>query len=472
MTTLAISNRVPALAWGFWLLLAWPLLSGEESSLGLLAWLVLGIGLPLLWRNGEPPILLLLLVVPWLQASAFIFKANLSGVPLYRLDHIGGDIEQATALSLWSLLFMSIGLRFAAGPWQLSRVQAARDHLLSQPPARWIQLYLTSWVVLFVLANGLRYVPGMLQLAVALDACRWVFFGAMTWAVFGTPSGGRLIWALAFAAELVYGLTGFFSSFKTVVLVTLLFLSVSSLRIGPLRAVMLTIVAVLMLSLGVLWSTVKQDYRVAMSGFSGNQSSELSVAERLTLFTDMVGSLKSDQLMDGASAMLDRLSYVEFFGRVLNVVPAYLPHEDGALWADAYLRPLMPRLLFPEKGVIDDTERTMQYTLIDMAQNTSSTSISLGWVAEAYIDFGVPGMFLLALLLGATLGGIHRLLGTMRLGRGIWGVAMATAVLLPAIFIETSITKLAGGLVAMLLTAWLLLKFGLPRLAPWAVPRD
>ncbi len=48
-------------------------------------------------------------------------------------------------------------------------------------------------------------------------------------------------------------------------------------------------------------------------------------------------------------AIIDRIAYVDMFAVVLDMVPAYIPHENGALWWDALSRPFMPRMFFPEK---------------------------------------------------------------------------------------------------------------------------
>ena len=83
-------------------------------------------------------------------------------------------------------------------------------------------LYAAAWVGLLLFETLLRFLPGLTQLAIALDGCRWAFFGAMTWATFAAPDRTRHYWVAAFAMELLYGISGYFSSFKTVFIVSLL----------------------------------------------------------------------------------------------------------------------------------------------------------------------------------------------------------------------------------------------------------
>ena len=125
--------------------------------------------------------------------------------------------------------------------------------------------------------------------------------------------------------------------------------------------------------------------------------------------------------------MLDRLSYVDFFAVVLDTVPSQLPHENGALWLDAITRPFMPRLFFPAKAIIDDSERTNYYTGLAVAGSEEGTSISLGYVAESYIDFGAPLMMVPIFGLGLVLGGFYRKMLTLDRPRALLGMSLATA---------------------------------------------
>jgi hypothetical protein len=106
---------------------------------------------------------------------------------------------------------------------------------------------------------------------------------------------------------------------------------------------------------------------------------------------------------------------------------------------------LTPRLLFPNKASIDDSARTEKYTGVQVSGTEQGTSISLGYVAESYIDFGVKGMFAPILLLGLFYGLIYRFFADHQRYR-VLGFAMATAILVfGAYTIETSNIKLLGG---------------------------
>jgi hypothetical protein len=125
-----------------------------------------------------------------------------------------------------------------------------------------------------------------------------------------------------------------------------------------------------------------------------------------------------------------------------------MPYEHGALWRDAIQRVFMPRLLFPGKPGIDDSQETAKYTGLAVAGQEQGTSIGLGYMAESYIDFGWLGMFIPIFLLGVFYGTIYRLFGYRQQNR-LFAMGCAVAILVfGAYTIETSNTKLVGGNVA------------------------
>ncbi len=68
----------------------------------------------------------------------------------------------------------------------------------------------------------------------------------------------------------------------------------------------------------------------------------------------------------------------------------------------------MPRFLFPDKPVLDDSERTRTYTGMNVAGMEQGTSIGIGYIGESYVDFGPVKMFAPIFLLGLLYGLIYR----------------------------------------------------------------
>jgi hypothetical protein len=272
----------------------------------------------------------------------------------------------------------------------------------------------------------------------------------------------------AFLLELAAALGSYFAEFKTVFFITFFAALASGTRISPKALLGAGVVTVLVIALAIVWTAVKVDYRTFVSGGQAAQIVTVDYTTRLAKFFELAANLDIEELTNAADQLLRRLTYVEYFGVVLVNVPAHLPHTEGAILWDAITRPFMPRLLFADKDVIDDTTRTNLYTG-GLGGSSEGTSISLGYIAEAYIDFGTFGMFAALAPIGVFYGAIYRILLHWRASRGLLGIAMATAVLTSVGALENSFTKVFGGVIVCLLVVGVITVFIVPRWAPWLV---
>jgi hypothetical protein len=428
--------------------------------------LVLIIGSALLWRPGETPLLLFAFVFPWLQASVAIFYSNWLGIGVGDFASFSSDMPTAVFLSLAGLLTVAAGMRLGAGSWRWEDAYGFRKQVFEVPFKKWLQLYIIGWVASCAFLSFAYWViPGLLQLMLGLVAIKWALFFMLAYAVFTGAPRGKFWFAIVFIVELLSGIGGYFSDFKVVLFVTVFaaFASGRRLTLGALAG--LVSLGTLLLGFGIVWQTVKGDFRRYVSGGAAAQIVTVDYLTRMEKLAELVGALNADKLALGVDDFLRRVSYVEYFGAVLTYVPSVEPHQHGAILWDAVSRPLMPRLFFAEKTVIDDTARTNLYTG-GMAGDSEATSISLGYVAESYIDFGYVGMFAELLLIGVFFGLVYRALVRWKSSRGLLGSALATAVLVGACSLDSSFTKTFGGIIASLLVAWAFAKFFVPRWLP------
>jgi hypothetical protein len=440
---------------------------GELPVTSLYASLVMWVGLWLLWRPGESPILLFVFGYQWLQASITLFRANIGGYDWGELSAFRGDIEAATYLSLTGLLALAVGMRWGVGRWRAGPAQAAREAALRYDMVRWFQLYLLAFVVSMVAAAAARFVPALAQPLLALGALKWAFFFVLTYAAFLRPIGHQKLWSIAFGLELLLGFGGYFSSFKVVLIFTLLGIVAVSIRWTPRKVFVLTMLGAVSLSFGIMWTAAKTDYREFVSGGQSAQVVTVDYATSVSKLGELVLDLDAERLADATEDFANRLSYVDFFGATLRHVPAVISHTHGELWLDAIIRPFTPRALFPEKTAIHDSARTRKYTGVMVAGVSQGTSISIGYMGESYIDFGVPGMFFPVFAFGWLLGRSYRWLVVNAASRGLLGMGLASAALFGATYLESSITKVFGGLIAALLVAWLLNLFVFPTHLKW-----
>ena len=447
----------------FWLLIPLTLLgvTGINSGLALVAVVVLWLGLHLLWRKNISPILFFVFAYQWLQASVLIFKANYEGISIASLHTFNGQMTQAIILSLISLSFLALGMRQGIGRGSLVNVAMLRAQVVEKPPEYWFKVFALFWIISILAPIGSTLIPGLRQVFLAFTGLKWAFFWVFTYAIFNRGNTPRKLWWIVFFSELVLSFGGFFSDFKTILIVTLLAVIPAGVRLRPARLMGLVGLIAIALYLGVVWTAVKDDYRRFLNKGENAQVVLVGINERYTYLTNAITDLDSTTMRLAFDNMLDRISYIGFFALVLDEVPARMDHEYGAVWGDAMLRPFMPRIIFSGKSAINDSDFTSKYTGGNVVgEGDQATSISIGYIGESYIDFGHYLMMAPIFLLGLIYGKFYKWMCNYRNVQGVIGMGLATSVLLPAAVLETSITKLVGGLVVSALVAWLVARLG------------
>ena len=196
-----------------------------------------------------------------------------------------------------------------------------------------------------------------------------------------------------------------------------------------------------------------------LSGGTDSQQAELNFGDKASKLWDSTTNFSMEQFDAGVRDMLTRISYVDYFVATLQTVPQEVSYENGALWGDTLKRIVTPRLLFPDKSRIEDSERTNFYTGSRVAGAESNTSIGIGYMGESYIDFGPIYMFLPILLLGLFYGLIYRYFIARKNFRAV-GFALGTALLLVVHQdFGASNAKIVGGMVTALIITVPLFEF-------------
>lgn len=437
-----------------------------NPALSAMAIAVLALGSALLWRPSESPILLFVFGFQWLQASAYLLQAGWQGLTVSQAAPYSGNVEAAIALSLCGIFVLAVGMRIGAGEWQEKYGRSARAVAQSRPVRAWFQLYVLAAIAAFFAQTFAWLAPGLTQPLLAVAVLKWAFYWMLAYASF-VQSRSKIYLLGAFVFEFGLGFGAFFSDFKTVIFFTLFALVAANVRTSPRMVASIGALAALLLVLATVWTVIKPSYREFVNRGQASQIVTIGYGERLAKILELTSDLDAKSMSEGASLMIGRLSYVEIFGLVLDYVPRSVPYEDGALWLDAISRPFMPRLFFPDKGIIDDSERTNKYTGLSFAGADRGTSISIGYLGESYIDFGEIGMMVPVFFLGLLYGRIYRSMLEAPYSRGILGMAMASAILFVGCFLESSITKVFGGLIISVLAAWVVTRFIATRWIPW-----
>ena len=440
---------------------------GPNLELTTLASVTLATGVFLLWRPGQPPILLYIFLVGWLQASMVVFQATLDGIPVSEFSRYHGDEARAVFLTELAVVAMAVGMKLGAGAFKPSFIPALRAAALSLPLRRWFVAYAASAAVATAARLAATHAPGLSQILGGLAALHWAFFFTLAFAFFVRRAYRAPYFYLAFAWEFMTGIGGYFSDFKVVFIVSLLALVASGVRITTRFVALSVAVAFAGGVVMVAWTAIKPTYRIFVSGGERAQIVTVGYGERVEKLAELAGGLDGKTMGEGVNTLMRRIGYVDFFSLVLDNVPSVVPHQHGAITMDAISRPFTPRILFPGKSVINDSERTRLFTGVAVAGAEQGASISIGWPGELYIDFGAWLMIPAAVGLGLCFGLVQRFFLHWRWSRGLLGMAVSIALLLGAAAVETSLTKMLGGLAASFIAAWLVIRFIPRRVRPW-----
>jgi hypothetical protein len=419
----------------------------------------------LLWRTGEPPVLMFVASFQAIQVVVPVITANLAEKTLQQVFN-GPELSWALYWGSLAILSLAYGMKLGLGNrFCLNLAELESDSHFLNP-----QRLAIAYVVTFVISSSVRSVafaqPGLTQFLLPIASFRWFVIFLITWGSF-REHRLRLLAITIVVLEIVIGMTGFFSEFKTILFLLLIVYGGSKPQISSLLRPQVLVVISLLLGLTVYWQIIKEDYRSYVNNGTSTQSVQVSLDERLAYHSKAVGKISTENIDTGLESGLSRLGYLEFFARSMRTVPSIVPHQDGKLWFEVLPHVLMPRFFFPDKPVINDSDRTNLFTDRRVAGADRGTSISIGYVGESYIDFGVPGMLLPVLALGSFWGWIYRWLTSCG-SRPLLSLAAATTLLLNvAILFESSNLKIVGAATSTMLLYWLFLRYGSDRAWNW-----
>ena len=216
-----------------------------------------------------------------------------------------------------------------------------------------------------------------------------------------------------------------------------------------------------------VWTVIKPSYREFVSQGTRSQTVGVDIGQSLAEVDRLSGVLDADKVVNGFVGAALRISYVEIPSYVMQRVPDILPYQYGALWGEAIYEVLTPRLLFPGKPILpSDSVRTNRYT--GKNYETVGTSVSMGYLIESYIDFGVLG----ALFIPFVLGMLYSLIAQHILKLGgrydlTFCIAALIVLFLPVQQFEISNIKLFPGMLWNWIVCSIVVWVVWPRVRPW-----
>lgn len=397
------------------------------------------------WRLA-PPVLAWLIAINMLVIWADIAQIELNNIGWTAIGVVA-NLPDAIVRSSCAIAFLAIGMRCGLFLGRrmfgyrrdVTQVQAAN----APYSAKRILLVYVAFLPVSVLVGLIgQAAPGLSQPAHALGLINFALIYLLAATVFET---GRDAYLLVFVivVEIVTGSIGGWASYKEGFFVVMIALATTSRRFSFQQVgVALTGLAA-MLYISLAWTAVKKEFRSRIVGSDAGTT--------LAWLADKYFGGEID-FARAAVDLLERVGYNKFYAMILNANTESL---EG-IYYRALLHIVTPRAFFPDKAVLDDSAETARALGWSIAEDTS---IGLGYVAQAHIDFGFPGLLAPMILLGALVGAIYAYFQS-RPAPPLIREAFAVACLFNALRFEANIDKQLGGLIWAFLMLALVLRFG------------
>jgi hypothetical protein len=344
----------------------------------------------------KPSVFFIILLYHFIQISAGIWQAN----------YLELDINYRSPSHQDAVLASFIGLLFLFGPiayYQNKLPKLSLTVLKKHADALNLQNTFKAYVVSFFVINALVgvafFVSGLTQVIFSLANIKWFLFLLFGFQVILKNRMRKEFYAFA-VLEFALGFFSYFSEFKTILffLACLFLCLLTSVKI---KAVLTSVFALIFLVFaGILWTGVKGEYRQFLNKGSKSQSVQVERGEALDKLVELSEKQGLGGFESSTRAFLDRLQYTYHFAKTMDRVPKEIPYQNGTNWGNTIAFVTTPRILNANKGVYDASLKASKYTGIQYMGVKRGVSVSLGYFADCYIDFGYIFMFVPLLILG------------------------------------------------------------------------
>ena len=327
----------------------------------------------------------------WMEGTLGLFYLRLTGREVQAVS--GSDYRPMVMIALGCVLAMSAGIRLGL------MLRKPPDPNVPRPGfavslGLLVIIYVSTVFLEGTLATIAPDYPSIRQIIMTFDSARLGVLFLILRRLCAPPPRFGLVAAVV-SLEVVLGITGFFAGFREpIVLAVLAMLEVFD-RKNTRHWAAMGVATVAISALGVLWMGIRSDYRreyVQVDQFQGDRGARVDRVQDLTS-----SFMKTDQegLLRATDQLVDRMWPIFYPALALHRVPSVLPHTNGAILLAALTHVVTPRVFFPDKGELpSDSEEVRKYAGVHVAGKEANTSIAFGYAGEAYIDFGLPWMFL------------------------------------------------------------------------------
>jgi hypothetical protein len=361
------------------------------------------VGLRYVLREPGPPIVAAAFSNQWLQVTAGLMYFALSGRTIFEMRT--PVYRPMVLIGLGCVAVLFTGFYLAAG-FRRGRPPRDKPRLLPWTTNQIAAIYGVTVAGSGVLTELAWSTSGLTQAILVFSRVRYVLlFLLITRLVRPTP---RWMWILGILTlETGLGFAGFFADFREPLVIAAIAVLGAMDRRQPKTWIVIGSLALLAVSSGLIWTAIKPVLRK-------NYIAYASRSERLNAVFGVTGGAFGrgwEVWKYEGDSMVSRIWAVYFPALALTRVPSVLPHENGAIMKGAIENVVTPRLLFPNKPALpSQSDEVRKYAGVWVGGRETNTSYAFGYAGEAYVDFGLPLMFLPIFVFGGMLGFAYRFL--------------------------------------------------------------
>jgi hypothetical protein len=416
----------------------------------------------LCWFRYQPPVLLFILVYHWVQVFFTVLIVNYTGNDI---NYNSSNAGVAVILCLIGILIMTI----------VFRVQSKKIKFATFPNMKKAAEELSStnvlilYIIFYVLTNFLNSIAfslsGFTQIIFSFMQLKWALFSLF--ALICIIKREKYIFlAVIIAFEFISGLYSYFSTFKDVLFYIILIVFTFIAHIKFKHFISAFILSTALFAMAVYWQSLKSDYRAYLRQDVQEQVINVSQSEAFDKLLELSDRRGWYEFNATILTVLTRIGYTYHFQLVLDRIPSRMQHTDGALWLSNLEFVFTPRLLNPNKPVLDASTKTNKYAGTGYATAAMGASFSLGYFVEGYIDFGIWGMFFPILIISFILGFFYRYFLTSASTNLLLNYSLSYSIFIPFFSLESDAIFFVGRLAITIIT-FFLLKYALIR---WSLP--
>ncbi|HYF31982.1 MAG TPA: hypothetical protein VD993_12755 [Chitinophagaceae bacterium] len=417
----------------------------------------------LLWFQRHPGIIMFAFFMQWVQVVGFVWWMMSLG---FEVDRVSPNAPLAIILSCIGLVLMAVVLNLRIRPLGMPSIEYLQAEALKINDKKLLLLYVISTALLTSAGFVFGITSGFAQILTSVSDLKWLFmlwYGYVVW----IKRKNRIYLLYIAVYEFAAGFYSFFSSFKEVLFFIIILLITFIVRIKGKQLIGAILTCAVFIWLFLSWIVIKGDYRQFLNQGTRKQAVHVTREEAYTKVFEQVSNLSMDNYRLSLNTGLYRVQYVYHFALAIDRVPALMPYQNGQVWLDNITFVLTPRLLFPDKEIYDASIKTSKFTGRRFAGQQQGASFSLGYFADAYVDFGPIWMFIPIILIGFFVSAIYRTFYKMENLNVFLRFAIINVVLYVFISFESDGLFLFGRLFIGSLTFFILAKTVFPALQRW-----